>query len=108
MTVVARKVGLIVASARRGGNAAGTASWLKTIIQTRLNMANQAKTFDIITVDHTSAPFPSSPLTDASRFAAQVIDPKDYFNPAVREWSQFISCCAALVILAPEYNGDYP
>ena len=108
MTVVARKVGLIVASARRGGNAAGIASWLKPVIQSRLNKANQAKPFEVITVDPTSAPFPSGPLTDGSKFPAQVTDPKDYSNPAVREWSQFISSCAALVILTPEYNGGYP
>ena len=81
MTVVARKVGLIVASARRGGNAAGIASWLKPVIQSRLNKANQAKPFEVITVDPTSAPFPSGPLTDGSKFPAQVADPKDYSNP---------------------------
>lgn len=108
MTIITRKVGLIVASARKGGNAAGIASWLKPVIQTRLNKANQAKPFEVVTVDPTSAPFPAGPLTDGSKFPAQVTKPEDYSSPAVREWSQFVTSCSAFVILLPEYNGGYP
>ncbi|KAK7694723.1 hypothetical protein QCA50_001911 [Cerrena zonata] len=108
MTVVTRKVGLILASARRGGNASGLATWLKPLIQTRLNKADPAKPFEVVTVDPHSAPFPAGALTDGSKFPAQVTDSKDYASPAVREWSQFISSCSAFVILCPEYNGGYP
>ncbi|KAI0082305.1 flavoprotein [Panus rudis PR-1116 ss-1] len=107
MTAVTRRIGLIVGSARAGGNGAGLAAWLSPIIKSRLNKS-PGQTYDVVTVDPVTAPLPLGPLTDGSRFPAQIQNVEDYPSERVRDWSKFVSGCSGFVVLSPEYNGGYP
>ncbi|THH01787.1 hypothetical protein EW026_g943 [Hermanssonia centrifuga] len=100
------RIGLLVGSSRYGGNAAGLATWLSSVLEGRLN--SPAKTIDIVTVYPTKEPHPLGPVADGSRLPAQVPDSSSYSSPIIQQWSAFVSSCSAFAVISPEYNGGYP
>lgn len=97
---------MLVGSSRQGGNGAGIAYWLSTILKRQLNTPNQS--VEVVAVNPTVPPHPLGAVVDGSRLPAQVTDPSTYASPAVQEWSKFVSSCAGFAVVSPEYNGGYP
>ncbi|CAL1695682.1 unnamed protein product [Somion occarium] len=106
MGVISRKVALIVGSSRTHGNSAGLASWLSNLLQQQF--AKSERPFEVVTIDSTTPPLPLGSILDGTRFPGQITDPSQYSSQAIRDWSAFVSSCAAVVILTPEFNGGYP
>lgn len=100
------RVGLLVGSSRHGGNGAGLAHWVSSLLDRRLNAAE--KTVEIITVDPKLPPHPFGPVVDGSKLPAQISDPSLYPSPTIQNWSKLISSCSAFAVVSPEYNGGYP
>lgn len=101
-----RRVAILVGSSRRGGNGAGLAVWLSTLLDRRLN--SKTKSYEIVTVDPTKPPYPLGPVFDGTRMPAQVPDTSSYPSAPIQQWSSFVSSCSAFAILSPEYNSGYP
>lgn len=101
-----QRIGVIVGSSRQGGNGAGIAQWLSSTIHRQINSSGQP--VEVITVDPATAPLPLGPVIEGTRFPAQITNAADYASPAVQEWSKFVSSCAGLAIVSPEYNSGYP
>ena len=100
------RLAVLVGSARIGGNGAGIAQWVSTLLDRRLNASS--RTVEVVTVSPSTPPRPLGPVTDGSKTPAQVKDPSAYTSEIVREWSKFVSSSAAFAIVTPEYNGGYP
>ena len=100
------RLAVLVGSARTGGNGAGIAQWVSTLLDRRLNASS--RTVEVVTVSPSTHPRPLGPVTDGSKLPAQITDPSAYTSELVKEWSRFVSSCSAFAIVSPEYNGGYP
>ncbi|KAG4068830.1 hypothetical protein HA402_004978 [Bradysia odoriphaga] len=94
---------ILVGSARFGGNTIGLSKWVYNELQSSINNA----TSEICLVDPHTKPHPVTPVLDNTS-PAMVKDPTMYASQEVRDWSQFINSCSAMIIVTPEYNGGYP
>lgn len=102
----ARRIGVLVGSSRQGGNGAGIAYWLSTVLKRQLDASGEK--VEVITVDPAAPPRPYGPVLDGTKLPAQVTSPSGYSSPAVQEWSKFVSSCHGFAVVSPEYNGGYP
>lgn len=93
---------ILVGSARFGGNTIGISKWVLNELQHTVNNSSA----EICLVDPHTKPHPVTPVLDD----ASPIMVKDslYASQEVRDWSQFINTCSAMIIVTPEYNGGYP
>ncbi|KAJ3532524.1 hypothetical protein NM688_g7409 [Phlebia brevispora] len=100
------RLALLVGSSRHGGNGAGLAEWLSSLLERRLNTLRKA--VEIVVVDPTKPPHPVGPVVDGSKVPAQIPDSSSYSSLVIRHWSEFVSSCSAFAIITPEYNAGYP
>ena len=104
----AARVALLIGSSRPNGNGPGLAAWFSQLLDARLNSPHSKTPVAIVRVDPTQPPHPLGPVVDGSQLPAQVPSSDAYASPAVRAWSRLVASCAALAVVAPEYNGGYP
>jgi NAD(P)H-dependent FMN reductase len=108
MSQVVRPALLLLGSHRQNGNAAGLASWVTSVWESR-RTARGAQvplepTRDIV------AALPSEfegPLTE-STIPAAITSSEGYANPSTRAWSERVRDSSALVVLTPQYNWSFP
>ena len=93
-------IALLLGSARTDGNAAGLTAWLVLLF-------NQRHGKTLVVVDPRTPPHPLGPVIDPI-MASQIKDPSQYSSPSIREWSSFITSCAGIIILTPQFNWGYP
>ncbi|KAJ3532525.1 hypothetical protein NM688_g7408 [Phlebia brevispora] len=101
-----RRIAVLIGSSRHGGNGAGLAAWVSTLLDRRLNAST--KSYEIVTVNPTVAPLPLGPVLEGARMPAQVPNASSYASSNVQKWSTFASSCSAFAIVSPEYNSGYP
>jgi len=104
-------IGLLLGSARTNGNAAGLTAWLLSLFNQRhgnnILDPNDPNFFEIVVVDPHTPPHPLGPVTDPI-MAALIKDPSHYASPSTKQWSSFITSCAGIIILTPQFNRGYP
>jgi len=103
-------IALLLGSARTNGNAAGLTAWLMFLFNQRHGKTLDRQDphfYEIVVVDPRTPPHPLGPITDPI-MAAQIKDPSQYSSPSIREWSSFITSCAGIIILTPQFNWGYP
>lgn len=96
---MAPRLGLLLGSARPGGNTEGISSWLTQLISSSTSFETH--------VLHPSDPiYPSAPLVGT--MPALITDPAQYERPETKQFSEWVSSCSALAILTPQYNHSVP
>lgn len=104
-------IGLLLGSARKNGNAAGLTAWLLSLFNQHQGNTildpNDPNFFEIVVVDPHTAPHPLGPVTDPI-MAALINDPSHYASPSTQQWSAFVTACAGIIILTPQFNWGYP
>ena len=105
------KIAIILGSLRRPGMGLGIANWLVSLVRKGFESTPASSgipAIDVVFVDPTQAPLPLGPIVDGSHVPADIRDPAQHPNPAVREWATFVASCSGFVILSPVYNHSYP
>ncbi|KIM81079.1 hypothetical protein PILCRDRAFT_821920 [Piloderma croceum F 1598] len=104
-------IGLLLGSARTNGNAAGLTAWLLSIFNQRhgnnILDPDDPNFFKIAVIDPHTPPHPLGPVTDPI-MAALIKDPSLYASPSTKQWSAFVTSCAGIIILTPQFNWGYP
>lgn len=100
---------ILVGSARTGGNSNGISKWVKNeleqFVQNHSSKAVQQHRITII--DPHTRPYPVNPVLDET-IPALIQDSNAYASQEVRDWSEFIQSCNALIVVTPQYNWGYP
>lgn len=99
---------ILVGSARTGGNSNGISKWVKTQLEELMHNQNYEMLQHSITViDPHTKPHPVNPVLDET-IPALMQDSMSYSSQEVRDWSEFIQSCNALIVVTPQYNWGYP
>ncbi|EPQ55535.1 flavo protein [Gloeophyllum trabeum ATCC 11539] len=102
MSTQSKRIGIILGSSRKGGNAAGLAKWVTANLQ-----KNIPEDVEVVTVDPVTPPHPLGPLVDPI-MPSLVKDQAEYPTQHIRDWSAFVSSCGAIVVITPQFNWGYP
>lgn len=99
---------ILVGSARIGGNSNGMSRWVKKQLEDLMqNPSYEKSQFNITIIDPHTKPHPVNPVLDET-IPALIQDSMSYSSQEVRDWSQFIQSCNALIVVTPQYNFGYP
>ncbi|TFK50653.1 flavo protein [Heliocybe sulcata] len=101
-TIPSKRIGIILGSSRKGGNAMGIASWVSAFLK-----KNIPSDVEVVLVDPITAPHPLGPLLHP-QMPSLVKELSDYPTQAIRDWSTFVSTCSAIVVVSPQFNWGYP
>lgn len=102
------RICILVGSARTGSNSNGISKWVKSELETVMNNSSyNISQHDIVIIDPHTKPHPVNPVLDET-IPAMIQNSTSYSSQEVRDWSEFIQSCNALVIVTPQYNWGYP
>ncbi|XP_037033043.1 NAD(P)H-dependent FMN reductase LOT6-like [Bradysia coprophila] len=102
------RICILVGSARTGGNSIGISKWVNNVLDDLLQDSSYGITKSNITIiDPHTKPHPTHPVLDEIIPALRQ-DSTSYSSQEVREWSEFIQSCNALIVVTPQYNWGYP
>lgn len=99
---------ILVGSARTGGNSHGVSTWVYNRLEEMLyTSSSNISQHSVFIINPHTKPHPVNPFLDET-VPAMIKDSTKYASQEVRDWSQFIQSCNAMVIVTPEYNAGYP
>lgn len=102
------RICILVGSARTGGNSIGIATWVNGVLDELLHDSSHGITnYNVTVIDPHTKPHPIHPVLDET-IPALRHDSMSYSSQEVREWSEFIKSCSALVVVTPQHNWGYP
>lgn len=99
-------IGVLLGSSRNDGNGVGLLSWLLPFVQSTVSADPDNFQPEIKLVNFLEHPHPLGPIVN--EMPASVRDPTLYTSPRTRDWSAFVSSCAAFIVLTPQHNWGYP
>ncbi|KZT53082.1 flavo protein [Calocera cornea HHB12733] len=101
------RIAVLIGSTRKGSNGSGIAHWVSSGLTMTAASRTKGPGIEVVPVDLSTTTYTLGPVVED--IVPQAIkDPKQYINPAITNWSHFISSCAGFVVVSPQYNWGYP
>lgn len=103
------RICILVGSARTGGNSIGISKWVNSVLDELLHDPSNGITtkYNVTVINPHTKPHPINPVLDETIPALRQ-DSTSYSSQEVRDWSEFIQSCSALIVVTPQYNWGYP